>query len=1032
VADLPYATRPKLKSGYVLEAVEHGWSLRHRSATRSILLGECEQEALALLDGEHTIEEAAIEWCHRRQTIDVEPLLLFVAQLHENGFLETAADEQLAGIFGGQGFADFLQSLCVYRRPSELLRNIFLALSSFLRRPLTSSTVIVMLLLFTVVGAILWAYTLADAPINILHVTDSYFFGLLYLLAVNAILSVLGAIAAVAVQRSYGIPTGTAFVGVTVGLPGVWVEAAEGDGLTWPRRLWLHLAASVFEGAVGALLVFTALFVAEQSYRNPLLTAGSVAYLRLFMGLCPWTQSALTRAVASATKLPELRMLAVHLFRGRLWRALSQPVDHAERSASLYSLVMLFWSALGLRLIALLITPLFPVLLVDISRGMSPLETAAAGLMLLLLSAIAFGAVTLLGLAVLTTLGRWIVTHPVWGQPGWQLVAILAVVTAVVAGLNWLGTNAPGPFTVLSITLGTLGVLLTWVASLLAFFEHRGGRMRLLVIPLALASVPAWLVLVLKGHFPATTLDTLALTVVFLIGVFVFGWIAYIWRQFSGSLGLFILILTYIGALMGGSLWPIHVVLLTAFTVIYALILLVLQRHTWLAPAWLLVALGAILLGVLRFVTPFAPLPVAGTEVTFVTVIMVVSAALVQWVWVLWSGKLTEVEIGAEASTSLDRHIMDVLVNSYARIAGQPGVDAVCRQLGENGSRGKGVGGTSELTDAKTTYALSPETTLQLLLLRLRRNLGPVCFRRLLARACQSLPWEKHLEAMSKFGLDDWLDPSPSLQRQTVRELLAGSLPFADLPDESLTEIVSHARLRRWEDGEAIAVHGRENDWLHVLFEGGAAVWPPVTKRRGDSIAFLSPGDSFGLEALAMRGTYPFSVTALGSALTISLHRRDLAAITIDPRASAALPDLVRRVRSLRFISVFHDLAEAQVAAFLAKAEQESYRRDDVIIRQGDPGDRFFIIRAGEVNVVQEEPGGQEHVATLGPGDCVGELALLFSVPRTATVIARGHVEVLALGRDDFLRVFPLHAKGSRALLHLSLSRVLHLADHSQ
>ena len=350
----------------------------------------------------------------------------------------------------------------------------------------------------------------------------------------------------------------------------------------------------------------------------------------------------------------------------------------------------------------------------------------------------------------------------------------------------------------------------------------------------------------------------------------------------------------------------------------------------------------------------------------------------------------------------------------------------MCRQLD------KTVTDQPDPTDAETTDALSRETALQLLLLRLRRNLGPVCFRRLLARACQSLPWEQHLQAMAEFGLDDWLDPSPSLNYETVRELLAGSLPFAHLPDEALDDIVSHARLRRWEDGEAIAVHGRSNDWLHVLFEGGAAVWPPVTRRRGDSIAFLSPGDTFGLEALASRGTYPFSVTALGSALTISLHRRDLAALRMDPRASAALPDLARRVRSLRLISVFHDLAEAQAAAFLAKAQHESYRRDDVIIRQGDPGDRFFIIRSGEVSVVREVDGGHEHVATLGPGDCVGELALLFAVPRTATVIACGDVEVLALGRDDFLRMFPLRAKGSRALLHISLSRVLHLADHSQ
>ena len=70
-----------------------------------------------------------------------------------------------------------------------------------------------------------------------------------------------------------------------------------------------------------------------------------------------------------------------------------------------------------------------------------------------------------------------------------------------------------------------------------------------------------------------------------------------------------------------------------------------------------------------------------------------------------------------------------------------------------------------------------------------------------------------------------------------------------------------------------------------------------------------------------------------------------------------------------------------------------------MVIREGDPGDRFYVIDAGEVQV---SIGGLP-VRTMGPGTSFGEIALLNNVPRTATVIAGGPVTLLALDRDEFL-----------------------------
>ena len=70
-----------------------------------------------------------------------------------------------------------------------------------------------------------------------------------------------------------------------------------------------------------------------------------------------------------------------------------------------------------------------------------------------------------------------------------------------------------------------------------------------------------------------------------------------------------------------------------------------------------------------------------------------------------------------------------------------------------------------------------------------------------------------------------------------------------------------------------------------------------------------------------------------------------------------------------------------------------------VIVREGDHGDRFFVIEEGEVSVSQD--GRRRRLETAG--EFFGEIALLRDMPRTATVVSTRAGTLLALGRDDFL-----------------------------
>ena len=70
-----------------------------------------------------------------------------------------------------------------------------------------------------------------------------------------------------------------------------------------------------------------------------------------------------------------------------------------------------------------------------------------------------------------------------------------------------------------------------------------------------------------------------------------------------------------------------------------------------------------------------------------------------------------------------------------------------------------------------------------------------------------------------------------------------------------------------------------------------------------------------------------------------------------------------------------------------------------MVFSQGDVGEHYFFIESGEVDVV----GDGRVVATLGPGEGFGEIALLRSTRRTATVVARSEVNLRSLTADRFL-----------------------------
>jgi hypothetical protein len=130
--------------------------------------------------------------------------------------------------------------------------------------------------------------------------------------------------------------------------------------------------------------------------------------------------------------------------------------------------------------------------------------------------------------------------------------------------------------------------------------------------------------------------------------------------------------------------------------------------------------------------------------------------------------------------------------------------------------------------------------------------------------------------------------------------------------------------------------------------------------------------------------------------------------LSIDRRAVAPDAEMLALVRKIPFFAPLPAPAMERVMTNMTPMQVDPGK---VLIREGDVGDLFYVIVEGEVEVTSNG----KHLGNLGPGAYVGEIALLRDVPRTATVVARTPLRVLALQREPFLLAVTGHPQSVKA-----------------
>jgi predicted MFS family arabinose efflux permease len=127
----------------------------------------------------------------------------------------------------------------------------------------------------------------------------------------------------------------------------------------------------------------------------------------------------------------------------------------------------------------------------------------------------------------------------------------------------------------------------------------------------------------------------------------------------------------------------------------------------------------------------------------------------------------------------------------------------------------------------------------------------------------------------------------------------------------------------------------------------------------------------------------------------------------IDARAHVP----VERIELLRANPIFAPLPPPTIEHLAVKLIPITVRKGEVVFKQGDPGDLFYIVEDGRCEITIDG----EKVADAWPGETFGEIALLRDIPRTATVTAVEDTKLLALERDEFIAAVTGHAPSREA-----------------
>lgn len=248
------------------------------------------------------------------------------------------------------------------------------------------------------------------------------------------------------------------------------------------------------------------------------------------------------------------------------------------------------------------------------------------------------------------------------------------------------------------------------------------------------------------------------------------------------------------------------------------------------------------------------------------------------------------------------------------------------------------------------------------------------------------------------------------MSTQLSIERLRNFTPLRGLVDESLVLLARYAKLVRLQQGSVLFEFGDCSSYSYFLLEGDLE-----TQSRDGLTSIIHADIEQGLYPIGNLIPRQISVTIASDTALLARMDRDVLekeltwgqADTNGKLAICELSGLPNENRewmlTLLHSPVFFRLPMSNIQVLFQRFQEVFCNRGDVVVREGDPGDKYFIIRSGTCKVVRNSWGQEVILDRLQPPSGFGEQALISDQPRAATVIMETPGVLMSLTKKDFV-----------------------------
>merc|ERR1712007_60660 len=272
-----------------------------------------------------------------------------------------------------------------------------------------------------------------------------------------------------------------------------------------------------------------------------------------------------------------------------------------------------------------------------------------------------------------------------------------------------------------------------------------------------------------------------------------------------------------------------------------------------------------------------------------------------------------------------------------------------------------------------------------------------------LGRARQSVSAEAYGTWNQKKDFTPPKYPKTDEQKARLNSTLMNNFMFSELEPQDMETILMAMNEKVFEAGTKVIKEGEDGDYLFVIESGSLNCFKNI-EGEDRNVKTCNAGDVFGELALLYNCPRAASVVSQDKCVCWQLDRETFNHIVKD----AAVKRRNKYDTFLKSVALISSIGVYERSQIADALKLETFKKDDIIVRQDEPGDKFYMVEDGSLYALKAIPGEgeQKRVMDYKAGDYFGELALLKNQPRAASVVVESSTaKVLSMSRIAFSKM---------------------------